>query len=671
MEKVKRYVLKNFEQFFVLIILAVTATIYHFIDQKLAFLNFYFLPIVLSGVYLGTRKSVIGALFSTLMVLFYVIDSPAKFYGDRSAIELYLHLTIWASFLLLVAAVVGKQHEKLASSLDSMGKLNLSLQNKQEEINVANQSLKDYSTNLEEMVKIRTEELQKSKQTLESLKSKVEATLYSTMDSSVARLIIEGRIRSDKRKVSILFADLNGFTSYAEERSPELVVKDLNRYLSEMEPIIDAYHGHLDKFLGDGLMCEFGAPFDYENYRLLSVLTGLKMQEKMKELQLPWRMRIGVASGAAITGLIGARRQSYTSIGDVVNVASRLESNCPVGEFLIDEYTYEGCKRFIDVHVYHLEGNTEADDLARTSLAQITNSLNETKDDSVMAVIYEQKSKLETSLGELDLAFDSIEKAVNLQPQNPSYRLAMADLVIARQTENKLKLKGRKKTVKAYKVVGIKNTLMDYEKIPEQLMNKFLPALSGITIPSDLTLRVEAVDGTIGHSKAVALLSYAIATKMNMYDKDKVEILTAAFAADLGKVIIPHHLLNRHGTLSSSEMEEVCKHPLESVRILRGLGYESLSLLEMVRHCHERMDGSGYPDNLTGDRIPLGSRIIAVADVYDALTSWRPYREKWDREASLDELTQMAKQGLLDKEVVQTLIDLIEHEQVSQIKTVA
>lgn len=660
MESFKKFIIKNFEQFFVLIILAGTVGINSIIDQKLAFLNFYFLPIVVSGYYLGTRKSVIGALLSSLAVIYFCIRSPENFQMNHSNMNLFLHLTVWSSFLLLVAAVVGKQQEKLIYSLNSLESLNSSLQGKQSEINVANQALLEYSSNLENMVKVRTEELEKSKQTLESLKSKVESTLYSTMDASVARLIIEGRIRSDKKSVSVLFADLKSFTTYSEDRSPELVVKDLNRFLSEMEPIIEAYHGHLDKFLGDGLMCEFGAPFDYENYRLLAVLTGLKMQQRMNELLLPWKMRIGVASGPAIIGLIGAKRQSYTSIGDVVNVASRLESQCPAGEFLIDKVTYEGCRQFIEAQPFHLDQGHDSDEQKFIRIEQIELELERSIDNQQMALLYAEKSELEANVGDLGAALASIQNAIKLNTHHQDYRLRMADLVLAQQNEQNLKLKGRRKTVKAYKVLRIKNAFSNYEKIPETLLNQYRAVVESIKIPSDLTLRVEAIDGTIGHSQSVALLAYAIATKMNLFDSEIDEILVAAFAADLGKVIVPHHLLNRNGALTPTELDEVRKHPMESVRILKSLGYDSPSLLKMVQASHERMDGSGYPEGLRGDQISLGARIIAVADTYDAMTSWRPYREKLEKEPSIDLIMTLAEKGQLDSAVVQALVDIVQ-----------
>src|SRR5213594_2354412 len=382
LEGLKAYLLKNFEQAFVLLTLVATVLINYFVEQKIAFLNFYFLPIILAGYYLGRTKAVLGAVFSFLVMLLYVYVRPEAFstsQGNLAAdpqIALYLQVLTWGSFLVLAGAVVGGLHEKLTrefettrrqnevlqkqqdelnvvnvalkASADNLAFLNQELQRRQEELNHAHVALKDYSENLEVKVRERTEELEKSKQSIESLKAKVEEALYSTMDSSVVKLIIEGRLRNEKRNVSVLFSDLVGFTTHSEQNPPEVVIRDLNRYIGDMEPILLTYRGHIDRYMGDAIMCEFGAPLDIETYRILSVLAAIKMQEKTAKMNYPWEMRIGVCSGSTITGLVGSKRQSYTAIGDVVNIAARLQKACVPGKVLIDRYTYESVNLFID-----------------------------------------------------------------------------------------------------------------------------------------------------------------------------------------------------------------------------------------------------------------------------------------------------------------------------------
>jgi adenylate cyclase len=659
-QRLKAYLLDRFEQVFVLLILLTILLINYYVPYKIAFLNFYFLPVIVAGYFLGPRRSVLGALLCILLVIVYTLLYPQLFTMPNTLQDLYLYILAWSGFLILSGAVVGKQQEKLDREIQETRRLNKMLQQRQEELNSAHLGLKDYSENLEQKVSERTKELETSKAAVETLKSKVEEALYATMDSSVVKLIIEGRLRNEKRKVSIVFSDLVGFTNYSEERSPEFVVRDLNRYLNDMEPILLNYHGHIDKYLGDGIMCEFGAPLDYENYRLLAVLAALKMQERMASMDYPWQMRIGIASGSAIMGLIGSRRQSYTSIGDVVNLAARMEKACPPGSILIDSFTLEGVSRFVDVRLKKDIAQSEVvDPKIEIELEELHHKLYETSGSQEKAELYHRIGKIHMELLEAHDAARYFEQALQIEPENVDLKVAFAEATIKKEEYDKIKVKGRKQRVAAYEVMGIRDVILDRKKIPAAFYEVYHHVEDLIKIPENVVFPVEALDGSIGHSKVVALLSYALASELGVPEKERLEILHAGYVADIGKEIIPHHLLNRMGGLSAGELAEVQKHPTEGPRILRKMGYDSEQMLRIVRHSHENFKGSGYPDGLQRDEIPLGSRIVAVADAYDALTSWRPYREQWDRNGALDELRRGVEKGLFDPQIVDTLIKIL------------
>ena len=158
----------------------------------------------------------------------------------------------------------------------------------------------------------------------------------------------------------------------------------------------------------------------------------------------------------------------------------------------------------------------------------------------------------------------------------------------------------------------------------------------------------------------VGFLSYAVADTLDLSAQEKLDILQAGYLADLGKVIVPHHLLNRAGSLNKEEFEEVTKHSRESVRVLRQMGYENQGLFKIIETSHESLHGSGYPLGLAGDQVPMGARILAVADTYDALTSWRPYRDRWDHRAAFAEMQRDAKKGKFDPQVMETMGKLLE-----------
>ena len=141
-------------------------------------------------------------------------------------------------------------------------------------------------------------------------------------------------LEGERKKVTILFTDLRDFTKMAEELPPEDVLKLLNEYYQEMIEVIFNYGGTLDKFIGDGMMVEFGAPLEDKLQELHAVLAAVHMQLHLDRLSDKWErggkkrfvMGVGIHTGLAVLGNIGSeRRMEYTAIGDTVNVASRLE----------------------------------------------------------------------------------------------------------------------------------------------------------------------------------------------------------------------------------------------------------------------------------------------------------------------------------------------------------
>jgi adenylate cyclase len=150
------------------------------------------------------------------------------------------------------------------------------------------------------------------------------------------------------REVTVLFADIVGFTTMSETMSPSAVALLLNDYLSRMTDVIFKYEGTLDKFIGDAIMAVFGAPLDMPDHAPRAVKTALEMQERLAEWNAERtegptiRIRIGVNSGKAVAGEIGSiNKKEYTVLGDTVNTASRLESSvAKPGTVVIGANTY-------------------------------------------------------------------------------------------------------------------------------------------------------------------------------------------------------------------------------------------------------------------------------------------------------------------------------------------
>jgi len=256
MDKLKRYVFKHFESHFIFTILISVILINFFVYSKIAFLNFYYLPIMLAGYYLGRRTAVLGAFFTILMVWVFVLADLDNYYAQEEKFHLYFHLTVWAGFLMLAGWVIGGLKEKLRFT----DKLRDELAQEKQLLDISNKRLNDYSSQLEAKVSERTQELERSQGNVESLKTRVEDALFSVMDSKVARLMIEGKLRNEKRQISVLFSDLKDFTLYSDQNPPERVINELNTYLGEMEDCITQFYGHIDKYIGDGIMVELGSP---------------------------------------------------------------------------------------------------------------------------------------------------------------------------------------------------------------------------------------------------------------------------------------------------------------------------------------------------------------------------------------------------------------------------
>jgi response regulator RpfG family c-di-GMP phosphodiesterase len=140
---------------------------------------------------------------------------------------------------------------------------------------------------------------------------------------------------------------------------------------------------------------------------------------------------------------------------------------------------------------------------------------------------------------------------------------------------------------------------------------------------------------TQGHSERVAEEAVVIAQYLSLPQQDVEDIWIAGFLHDIGKIGIKESVLNKQGKLDASEWEIVQQHPVLAERILGPID-ELRDVIQIVRHHHERFDGTGYPGGLKGAGIPLGARILAVADTYDALTSRRPYRAAMSERESVD-----------------------------------
>ncbi len=156
-----------------------------------------------------------------------------------------------------------------------------------------------------------------------------------------------------------------------------------------------------------------------------------------------------------------------------------------------------------------------------------------------------------------------------------------------------------------------------------------------------LAAALEARDAyTHGHTRRVTRHAERIAREMGLPAADVMNVRIAAALHDVGKLHTPRNILTKVGRLTDDEFAAIKKHPVDGAEMVADVGEPEI--VAMVRHHHERLDGTGYPDGLAGHEIPLGARIISVADTFDAMTSSRPYRSACKHKKALDVLSNEA-----------------------------
>jgi len=139
---------------------------------------------------------------------------------------------------------------------------------------------------------------------------------------------------------------------------------------------------------------------------------------------------------------------------------------------------------------------------------------------------------------------------------------------------------------------------------------------------------------TLGHCERVARYACTVATDLGFDDTTLFWFRVGALLHDVGKIVVPSDILNKSGPLTPEERAIMERHPTAGVELLRDVDFP-WDVLPMIRGHHERWDGHGYPDGLAGENIPLSARILCVADVYDALTTDRPYRRAFESDHAL------------------------------------
>ncbi len=164
---------------------------------------------------------------------------------------------------------------------------------------------------------------------------------------------------------------------------------------------------------------------------------------------------------------------------------------------------------------------------------------------------------------------------------------------------------------------------------------------------------VEAKDkGTEGHVQRVSEMAVLLGKKLSLAAHETAALHYGGILHDIGKIWVSRTILNKPGALSEEEWQVMKQHPLIGYKICLPLKKTLGTAIDMILHHHEKLDGSGYPEGLRGDDISVAARIMAVVDIYDALTTDRPYKQRMTHEQAISILNQEADAGKLDKTIV-------------------
>ncbi|HET9952318.1 MAG TPA: HD domain-containing phosphohydrolase [Candidatus Eisenbacteria bacterium] len=185
-----------------------------------------------------------------------------------------------------------------------------------------------------------------------------------------------------------------------------------------------------------------------------------------------------------------------------------------------------------------------------------------------------------------------------------------------------------------------------------------------------LVSRIEEKDPyTHGHTERVAAYAVAIAREMGLTPEEIQTIQFGAFLHDIGKVHTQDEILHKPGALTEEEWKTVKAHPVRGAEMVRGVKFLEKSI-DMIRHHHERVDGKGYPDGLTGDQISLHAKIVNLADAFDAMTTDRPYRAGMTTDQAIEQMTTKAGSQFAT-EVVQVFVPALSEGRIGVIKNEA
>jgi putative nucleotidyltransferase with HDIG domain len=252
----------------------------------------------------------------------------------------------------------------------------------------------------------------------------------------------------------------------------------------------------------------------------------------------------------------------------------------------------------------------------------------------VIGVVYRETGKHTLAESRLRSAITLAEDAGSVLSEAEATRdLALVYQAMGRNQEALLLLN---RSHSLFRRLDARRDLVNVGSKVQQLEETFL------SLVREWGQSIESSDSyTFGHCARVAENAVAVAQEMDLDELTQTTIRLGAYLHDLGKVKVPHEILNKPGPLTRDEFEVVQMHPVWGMELLEGVEFP-WDLKPIIRWHHEKADGTGYPDRLRGDEIPLSAQIVGIVDVYDALTTTRAYRPALSHDVAMAEIARMS-----------------------------
>ena len=635
MKNIKKVIHSHFELFFVALITFLISLAHLIVSSNLNTSLLFFVPVMLAGYSLGIRTSLY---ISGLSILIVIANTYAVMSGGENLATVFsthdYYLLYWSPFLIFSGILTGKLYESLKQSKSKREALGNELEQTRHQLNKANKLVSRCHNTCDK----RIADAERDRDIAQRVQRRTEEVLHQSMDPRVAKLILEEKLRTEKRHISVLVADLSGFTSYTERNQPEHVIHELNQFYDEMSKYILAYKGHIEKYTGDGLMLEFGAPIAEENHVLQSAICGWRMSEHMRQSNFPWTMRVGMTSGDAVLGLVGSHQLSYSAMGNCANTAFRLESICPAGSMLIDEESYNCIKDYFETRIFRVE--QQEYDNTEQEIEQLELSIQESG--------YNTDFMLE--LGARYLKMEYAHKAESIyaqilqhEPENQQAKVGYAEANILMNNRGTA-LKGRSRKQVLYEVIGLKK-LTNLGGIPLPIQKNYEAFIQELNVPSEHLWPGEICFGSLGHGSRVALLACALTDhledKFDISEKELQALLIAAHYHDTG-------LKNTANPAKQGEAVLKFEHLEESAYLMHEYGVDNALAIECV------LD---YASNETEN--PVIFHILLICDFYDTLTSSKPWRAPWKPTSALKEMGKEAEKKKINPEIFAVFSEMI------------